>query len=416
MLLMKVSRALLSLGLVAVALCVLGKAQFSLGQEANSTSPPPHSASPRPTKLPDDVAQVLWWLPEETEAVVVSKGNVPIKELQSFSPLKAGSAPTWTPPPAYQYSTYEYEYQDLVAMNCVEPLVSETGLCHGDLHGKMLKSLYGPKTASLFVKAAWWEKDQTRASCDIVVFRDDMAARIVKSFAALRNVPRPRNFDGVRVLEVDLNSNFTLEESYHLSERQLRPDWRFLAAPRPNVYVATTNRQLMRVIIARMKRRGKNRALPADLPEWQHVDPTLPAWGVRHYHPAIADKDLTSMLRRDPNAQGLVFFGSNKPSPFLCLRYVSKSEDAGNRFLRLKADCFNIKDYSKLNPMQRINTDCVEDRLRINANLSEVQAKRSGQEQWTTEAWTAETTFYWINMRFFPFLGFAWQNIPLKSQ
>ena len=122
------------------------------------------------------------------------------------------------------------------------------------------------------------------------------------------------------------------------------------------------------------------------------------------------------MLRRDPNAKGLVFFGGNKPSPFLCLRYVSKSEDAGSRFLRLKADYFNIKNPGTLRQMQRINTDCVEDRLRINANLSEVQARRSEEEQWTTDAWTAATTFHWTYFAYFPFLGFDWPDIPLKSQ
>lgn len=163
MLRIKVSRALLSFGLFVAALCVLGVTQIALGQNAGSTSRPTPAVSVQPGKLPDDIEQVLWWLPEETEAIVVSKGNVPIKELQSFSPFKDG--PTQK---VYMYPTDEYEYQDLVAMNCIEPLVSETGLCRGDLHGKMLKSLYGPKTASLFVKAAWWEKDQTRASCDIV--------------------------------------------------------------------------------------------------------------------------------------------------------------------------------------------------------------------------------------------------------
>jgi hypothetical protein len=35
--------------------------------------------------LADDIEQILWWLPEETEAVVISRGNVPIKELHKMS-------------------------------------------------------------------------------------------------------------------------------------------------------------------------------------------------------------------------------------------------------------------------------------------------------------------------------------------
>jgi hypothetical protein len=376
----------------------LGAGQLAPGQEAGRPLPPTRSAPIQTGNLTDDIEQVLWWLPQDTEAVVVSKGNVPIKALQSAPPptVTFGATSTPTPPPECSY-----KYQDLVAMNCIEPLVHQTGLCHDDLYNKVLKSFYGPHTASLFVKAVWWEKDETRASCDIVVFQDDTAARIVKSFAALRNVAR--EFHGLRVIEVDLNTNFTPERYFQYFGRPLKPDLRYLAAPRPNVYFAATNARLMEVLIERIKQRGKSRALPADLPEWQKFDPTVPAWGVRHYRPAVANKDLTSMLKRDPNAGGLVFFGGNRPAQFLCLRYVSKSEDAGSRFLRLKADYLNIKDSTALWPMQRISADCVESRLRPKAALAEAMREKE-EGSW----WTGELIFHCIDTLYLPFLGFAW--------
>ena len=224
-----------------------------------------------------------------------------------------------------------------------------------------------------------------------------MAARIVKSFASLPNVPR--DFNGVRALKVDLNSGVPPKEHERWYGKPLEPDWRYLAAPQPNVYICTTNSQLMNVVVERMKRRGANRALPSDLPEWGHFDPTIPAWGLRHYRPAIAERDKLSMLKRDPNAKGLIFFGGNKPSSFLGLRYLSKSEDSGNRLLRLRADYLNIKDVSVLKPMNRIDPDCVESQVR--SNVSQTEAKRD-----IFGSCTAEAAFYNIHPLYLSFLGF----------
>ena len=279
------------------------------------------------------------------------------------------------------------------------------GLCNDDLHNRLVSSFYGPRTASLFVKAVFWGTDQSRDCCDLVVFSDDTAARIVKSFASLPNVPS--DFLGVRILKVDLNTGVSRDDYERQQGRPLRPDWRYLAAPRPKVYIATTNSQLIRMIIERMKTRGAKRALPSDLPEWQQFDATAPAWGIRHYRHATAEKDKLSMLQRDPGACGLVFFGGNKPSPFLCLRYVSKSEDAGNRFLRLKADYLNIKDVKLLGQMRRINANCVESRVKTNASQADAIRDKEG-------SCTAKAAFYSIDALYLPFLGFAPPDLVME--
>jgi hypothetical protein len=379
-----------------VSLCIVGMAQFAVGQSANSVAQSPPMAIHSGT-LAADIEQVLWWLPEEAEAVVVSRGSVPTTVLQDFSPIVGGATRR-----TYMYPVRRYEFQDLVAMNCIEPLVYNTGICQGELRDEMVNSLYGPKTASLFVKAVWWEKNETRATCDIVVFRDNTAARIIKAFTSLPHVPR--DFNGVRGLEIDLNSGVSPEEYERQNGRKLESDWRYLAAPRADVYVATTGRALMNLIVERMKRHGANRALPADLPEWRRLDASLPAWGLRHYHAAIASRDPTSMLKRDPNAKGLVFFGGNTPSPFLCLLYLSKSDDAGIRFLRLKADHLNIEDSSRPKAMQRLDADCFEARETI----------RDSQD--SERGCTAEAAFYSVGFLHLPLLGFAWWGEPLKSQ
>jgi len=115
------------------------------------------------------------------------------------------------------------------------------------------------------------------------------------------------------------------------------------------------------------------------------------------------------MLRYDPGAQGLVFFGANGPSPFLCLRYISKEEDSGHRFLRLKADYLNIEDASTLRPMRRVNAGCVEARVRTNVPPAEAMRDREG-------AWSAEATFHSIDTQYLLYLGLAWPNMPMTSR
>ena len=142
-----ISRPLLSFAATVTVLHFLGMARIVAGQEADSTSHTPPSISKRPSRLPDDIEQVLWWLPEETEAVVVSKGSVPIRELQSFPPPEnPPGAPTLTFPPGYAYPTFQYAYQDLVAHRCIEPLVNYIGIVQysgiPDLHDKMVNSFY----------------------------------------------------------------------------------------------------------------------------------------------------------------------------------------------------------------------------------------------------------------------------------
>ena len=260
MLRMRASIVLKSLGLLTIALCISCKASCLKAQNAIQNSRPGPSVSRLPGKLADDIEQVFWWLPEETEGVVVSRGNPPTKELWFESRTKGNDAP-------------EFEYQDLVALNCIEPVMLGA-VWPNEEYGKMLHSFYGPKTATLFVKAAWWDKKQTRASCNIVVFRDDMAVKIVKAYSALRNVPS--ECEGVRVLKVDLCAEFAPEVLSRYFDWQLPPHFRCVAAPRPNVYFATTNFDLMKVLIERMKRRGKNQPCQPICPNGNNLIPLFP--------------------------------------------------------------------------------------------------------------------------------------------
>ena len=410
-------RGSLLIQLPVAVLWTLGVVQRVVGQDEGTISSPVGARVVKHCELPKNIEQVLWWVPEETEAVLVSTGNVCVRERRVWPPPGAPpTLPSGTPsPPTVVLPELlpDFEYQDIVAHSCIAPLAGgNPKLIPTDTEGKMIWSFYGRKTADLFVKAVWWNKDATRELCDVVVFRDDTGSRIIEALAAFPNTPR--DVRGVRVLEVDLNHGLYGEKNrpipFDLNELgPVRPKRRYLAAPRPNVYVNTTSVALMEIIIQRMKHKGKNRALPPDLPMWSYLDPTATAWGIRRYGRATADKDRLSMLKWDPKAQGLVFFCRSDPVQYIGLRYVSSNEDAGSRLLRMQAKWLHVPDPSSLPETRRISPNCVETRTRINVSPPEMDKR-----PWRTLS--PEYTGISLHFAYLPWLGFSCPRVAIKGE
>jgi hypothetical protein len=62
--------------------------------------------------------------------------------------------------------------------------------------------------------------------------------------------------------------------------------------------IHATDRTYLETVLERMAKRAKTRAIPADLPEWKHVDPSDRTWCVRHYDSKNGAADPTSPLAR----------------------------------------------------------------------------------------------------------------------
>lgn len=365
------------------------------------------------TEQPDvseDVEQVLWWFPAETEAVLVTRGSVRFGR----TPLVTRSGTNKAPRASVdlrESRERHWELEDLVASRCVEPLIG--GYCYPDDERQtLLDAFFGPKTtAYLFVKAVWWEADETRQVCSVVLFRDDAAARLVDALSQFRH--RQVSIRGLRVLVVDLNWGRSAEKpqrfSLDLDDVPSVPKRRFIASPSPNAYIVTTSPGLMEQMLSRMSHRPDRRALPPHLPEWRYVDVTAATWGLRHYRAETADKDCLSMLEWDPRAQGLVFWGDSDPSPAIVLRYVSPSQNAHLKFRAMQTDWFHARDPSKLPVMRRIADNCVEARTQIN-----VPQESMSEKPWTTLS--VQTTRVCLDIAYLPWLGFSCPRIAFRSQ
>ena len=62
-----------------------------------------------------------------------------------------------------------------------------------------------------------------------------------------------------------------------------RDDENWLALARPDAMILTNGRAILAEVLARAAFGSKTRAMPADLPEWAHVDRSASFWGLRHY-------------------------------------------------------------------------------------------------------------------------------------
>lgn len=66
-------------------------------------------------------------------------------------------------------------------------------------------------------------------------------------------------------------------------KRAQRDDENWLALARPDVMILTNRHALLAEMLERVNSGSRTRAMPANLPEWSHVDRRASFWGLRHY-------------------------------------------------------------------------------------------------------------------------------------
>ncbi len=241
---------------------------------------------------------VLEWLPEDTETVVVAPGpfNLPKQAMERIdfhevAPLlAAGSLP---------------DPQD-------ELLRKELG------EHKVLCAVEGSRrfTAPRDLGMMPYQ------GCHVLQFESAADDAVRKAFRA---------FLAKAEKKIDLAG----EPVAVFTKKQQADVWTyFVVRPRPGVLICATDQGYLEETLKRIGRKPKNRALPADLPEWKHVDVKARVWAIRHYRKEFADKDPSSPLRPggawgrpDPSAVGFVFW-YNPDDRLARVRYLSGAKDA----------------------------------------------------------------------------------------
>jgi len=372
--------------IVAGGVCLTGTCGRCLGQAAAGDYEDASGGSPeavaRAPVLPVDIERIVWWLPEDTESLLVSRGKVPIRRA---GPPAASGGPTI---PFIIDAVESAPFQDLVARDCMPLFSGPCPLFTNAMRNQFIKQVYGGARAVWFVKAARWDEAGLPETCNIVVFRDNtgrwLRDRLIATVPTFR-----QEIEGVLVAKIDLCNGMAIT-----------PEYRWFAAFWPSGFVCTNSEGLMKTLIHRFKQRGRKRALGPELPEWRWVDTRAPAWGIRHYCKQTMAFDRYSMLQYDPQAVGLVMFCGDKPAPFVALRYLSNSPDGGERFMRKEAewDRLPLVPREFLERMRQMQAGVFEDRVRVNASREEALRDQ--------RCLTSEQTKLSLAVRYLPLLGF----------
>jgi hypothetical protein len=243
--------------------------------------------------------QLLDWLPEDTETVIVAQGPFEIPK-----------------PPAEQL-----KFDEEIRFLAFGPVLSlQDGMLHKELVGQ----------------------------------------KVFCAIEGSRRFTSPRNlgmmpYQGAHILQFDLAANGALQKAFRLCQEKAEKNielagervavfteklesdmWSFFVSqPQPGVLICATNQAFLEGTLKRIGRKPDRRALPADLPEWKHVDINARVWAIRHYRKGSAENDPSSPLGAeaaanvsDPDAVGFVFWYRPEIDKLAHMRYLSGSKNA----------------------------------------------------------------------------------------
>lgn len=245
---------------------------------------------------------LLWWLPEDTETVIVAPGpfEVPRLDKQLFC-----------------------SRENLHLLPAAEVLAAHDGSVQNQLAGfKIVCALQGGRR---FTPPRGTDDSARYEGCHILQVETDAEHRLGLAYdSCLRFADKKIEMARQQVAQFDVKTS-----------RGDRPY--FVARPRPGILIRATDRAYLEETLKRSDRKADRRTLPADLPEWKQVDVTAGVWAVRHYRKETAAADWTSPLRRghspvsisnDLAATGFVFRYTPGPKATFQARYLSTSSDA----------------------------------------------------------------------------------------
>jgi len=266
---------------------------------------PADQAQPEPT-----IAQILNWLPADTETVVQTKGPYRMRPLDDDASVDQ----------ALDKQLEKLSYLPLAKVRAgkyIGKLASQEVM----LAVEAARRFRAPNGIGLF----------PYEGCHILVFRRDLGAAGVAFRKALAGGAK-------EIRKVGEGEVFYFEEK---PEQEL---WKFyIIQPKPNILLCATDGRFLQEVLRRMHKSETPRALPENLPLWKHVPKDARFWAVRQYarpkngllvdpdsHELLVDSDSPFLL--DPRAIGCIFSFDPSKMPGTQkapkLTYVSANKNA----------------------------------------------------------------------------------------
>ncbi len=256
---------------------------------------------PKARALSAQVDEVLYWLPADTETLIVARGPFEIeKTLPDAEP-------------------FDFNKELLVWPTLFVRPVFE-GFSPGQFTGmKVALAVEGsrrfrpPRGFGLM----------PFEGCQIVIFHEQSRASLKKEVQSLMDkAPRTVDLAGRRVAVYEGKCE---NETWTIHYTQ----------PGPEVLLCATSESYLKEVLSRMETRPPTRAFPENLPEWKHVDPASRFWAIRHFREEHAENDPSSpfcpeeyrFVPSDGQAVGFTFSHPLRETKDVSVRYLTEAED-----------------------------------------------------------------------------------------
>jgi hypothetical protein len=254
----------------------------AVGQPLTQT--PARVAAVASRRLPADIEQVIGWLPEDTESVMLVRGSLPKDAIRDTPP----PPPAPSPPVPAQVSSADRATKSgqptLELPKSQEPagdFWKESLKSHIDPHFQWAGDKFGEHIANFQIRFIVTGgrrfglpvvgRASTYEGCDVIVFEAPMPDVAAK--ATGRAKLSVLQIAGNRVVRIDTGEKWGPRDE---------PFVIYYAKPKPTVLIAATNVTYLATVLERMAKPPASRTPLLDLPEWQYVDAGSPVWGVRH--------------------------------------------------------------------------------------------------------------------------------------
>lgn len=249
-------------------------------------------AEEKGTKLPERIDEVLWWLPADTQTVLIAQGPFP------FEPADEREEVTLVKSLLQACSAMRSDYAKAVQGRVISLAVAG---------GRRFRR---PKHLGLM----------PYEGAHIIVFCDDLGAvgeTLMESLS--QRADKTETLSGRPVMKFEGMCEADIWTLY-------------VTRPKANVLVWATSRAYLSEVLDRMASRAGVRALPEDLPEWRHCDVSRRIWAIRHYDHKDAPDDPSSPLGGEkdatvPDAQAVGFVFALEPGK-AHVKYLSENVNA----------------------------------------------------------------------------------------
>jgi hypothetical protein len=318
-----------TLFLSALSPAAFAQRQLSKASDGAAARPSSGVSAGESHGLPEDVLQVLRWLPEDTESITLARGPLQDGALRDFRddlPLFPQLAATGDSPAHGVVAAAPNPTQQPLPDFRQELLAASAGLF--GVSGKAFIRNINDHKVCFVVGAARRlgrpviGRASTYEGGQIIVFRDAIPDVGVQARAQER----------LSMVRIECSGVVRLDTEERWGEKNDKVTV-YYAKPKTSILIAATDVRFLETMLQRIAQPPVSRTPVLDFPEWKYVDVQAPVWGVRHRRTATP---IYILARTGKNGlpfselSGISFSYESKPATCVAYRFhfTEKAHDA----------------------------------------------------------------------------------------